>query len=49
MHLLSGYTLTPCWKCGSENVGGSSLYVIKFGMNPHRDTRTGDDAMTTLE
>jgi hypothetical protein len=25
IHLSSSYTLTPCWKCGSENVERSSL------------------------
>jgi hypothetical protein len=27
----------------------TSLKNLKFGMNPHRETRTGDDAMKTLE
>jgi len=31
-------------KCGSK-----FAYRIKSGMNPHRDIRTEDDAMTTLE
>jgi hypothetical protein len=39
-------TLTPYWNCGS---GNTEIHFIKFGMNPHQDTRTGDEAMTTLE
>jgi hypothetical protein len=31
-------------KCGRK-----FAYIIKSGMNPHRDIRNGDDAMTTLE
>jgi hypothetical protein len=26
----------------------TSLTKLKFGMNLHRDTRTGDDAMATI-
>ena len=30
-------------------VGGRSARVIKFGMNSHRDTQTGDENTATLE
>jgi hypothetical protein len=52
MHLNLGlivlypYTtsLLKAWirKCGRKFTG-----IIKFGMNPHQDTRTGFDAVTT--
>jgi hypothetical protein len=29
--------------------GKKITYVIKFGMNPRRDTPTGDDAVASLE
>ena len=29
--------------------GRKCTYVIKLEMNPHRDTRTGGDNMTSLE
>jgi hypothetical protein len=35
-HLSSSYTLLPCWRKRSAR-------VIKFSMNPHRDTWTRDE------
>jgi len=46
IRLLFSNTLTPWWKRGLE-MWKEVLFVIKFVMNPHRGTRTGDDAMTT--
>jgi hypothetical protein len=41
-HLLSSYTLLPCWR-------KKSARVIKFAMNPHQDTWTGDEDIEILE
>jgi len=49
VHLLTAYTLTACWEHGSEHVEGSSFTQFKFRMNPHRNTRNGDNPMTYLE
>jgi hypothetical protein len=45
IHLFPVYTLTGCWEQGSERVEGSSVTQFKFGVSPHRNTRTGNDAM----
>jgi len=37
-----------CWKRASENMEDKFSNITKLGMNPHRDTRTGGDAMTDL-
>ena len=39
--LLSSYTLLPCRR-------KKSACVIKFAMNPHRDTWTGDEDIANL-
>jgi len=45
-YLVIQYYLLAKW---IRKYGRNFTYITKFGMNPHQDTWTGDDAMTTLE
>lgn len=49
IHLLSSYTLTPSWKEDHKMWKEVHTHKITCGVNPHLDTQTGDDAMTTWE
>jgi hypothetical protein len=42
------YTKSQLQAC-VRKCGRKFTYIIKFGMNPHRDTPSEDGAMTTLE